>query len=99
MTSNRQPIYRQVTFHPPEADRIAEDIHRLLLTLTTEQSQLDTASTNVCYGWLGHQSDKFFSETRPKVKKLATFVDYLRTRETFYRNITVTKWEEVTQPY
>jgi hypothetical protein len=98
VTTKRQPIYKQVAFHPPEADRIAEDIHRLLLTLTSEYHQLDTASTNVCYGWLGHQSDKFFSQTRPKVRKLADFVEFLRTREKFYREINVTKWVEVEQP-
>jgi hypothetical protein len=98
MTTHRQPIYKQVTFHPPEADRIAEDIHRLILTLAAEHGKLDTASINVCYGWLGHQSDRFFSETRPKVKKLADFVEFLKTREKFYRDINVTKWVEVENP-
>ncbi len=98
MTTPRQPIYKQVTFHPPEADRIAEDIHRLIQTLTTEHGKLDTASINVCYGWLGHQSDRFFSEARPKIKKLADFVEFLRTREKFYRDINVTKWVEVENP-
>ncbi|MBN1437847.1 MAG: hypothetical protein JW929_00425 [Anaerolineales bacterium] len=73
MTNNKAPVYRQVTFHPHEADRIAEDITRLIQTLTTEHSQLDTASINVCYDWLGHQKDVFFEETRPKVKKNGHF--------------------------
>jgi hypothetical protein len=98
MATKKQPIYRQVTFHPHEADRIAEDINRLIQTLTTEYNQLDTSSINVCYNWLGHQKDVFFEETRPKVKKLASFLEYLRSRETYYKNILVTKWEEVEQP-
>jgi hypothetical protein len=93
-----QFLYRQVQVHPPEADWVADRIRGLVQKLTAEHSGLDTISINVCYDWRGSQKDRFFDQTRPKVKKLGEYIDYLRTRESFYRQFMVWKWESYTNP-
>ncbi len=98
MTAPPQYLHRQVNIHPREADVIAGEIHNLVLRLSTEHANLESSFINGTYGWLGHQKDLFWSEARPRIKKLSDFVEFLKTREEYYRNLLVWVWEEYTNP-
>jgi hypothetical protein len=98
MPAPPQFLYRQINIHPREADVIAGEIHNLVLRLTAEHANLDSSFINGVYGWLGHQKDLFWEEARPRIKKLAEFVDYLKSRENYYRAIMVWTWEEYPNP-
>jgi capsule polysaccharide export protein KpsC/LpsZ len=98
MTAPPQFLFRQVNIHPREADVIAGEIQRLIQRLAAEHSDLDTTFINGVYGWLGHQKDQFWEQARPRIKKLADFIELLKTRESYYRSLMVWTWEEYPNP-
>ena len=98
MPAPPQFLYRQVYFHPREADAVAEAVHELILRLMAEHANLDTSFIQRTYGWLGHQKDRFWEEARPRIQKLAEFIEFLKTREAYYRNQTVSDWERYENP-
>jgi hypothetical protein len=98
MPAPPQYLYRQIYFHPREADVIAGGIRDLILRLTTEHADLDSSFIQRSYGWLGHQKDRFWEEARPRIRELAEFIDFLKTREAYYRNLTVSDWEQYENP-
>jgi len=85
-------------FHPPEADRIAEIIHAFLEKLTGEYLALKTDFEKGTSNWLGHRKEVFVNQAQPRIPKLASFVEYLRSRERHYRSITVVKTEQIINP-
>ena len=91
-------LQRTVTIHPPEGDTIAENIHAFLEKLTGEYLTLKTDFEKGTSDWLGHQKNKFVDQAQPRIPKLATFVEYLRSRERYYRSMTVEKTEQYLNP-
>jgi hypothetical protein len=98
MPAPPQFLYKQIYIHPQEADRIAEEIRNLIQRLEKEHAGLDTSFLHGVYGWLGHQKDLFWEEARPRIRKLAEFMDMLRIRENYYRTLMVEVWEKYDNP-
>jgi len=93
-----QYLYRQIHIHPREADVIAGEIQKVVQRLTTEHANLSAEFVQKVYGWLGHKKDEFFDQANPRIKKLAEFADYLKSRESYYRNLIVETWEQDEKP-
>jgi hypothetical protein len=91
-------LQRTVTVHPPEADSIADNIHSLIEKLTSEYLTLKSDFEKGTYDWFGQRKEKFFDQAQPRIPKLATFVEYLRSRERYYRSMTVEKTEQYVNP-
>jgi hypothetical protein len=89
---------RKVTIHPPEADSIADNIHAFLQKLTGEYLALKSDFEKGTSDWFGHRKEKFVDQAQPRIPKLATYVEYLRSRERYYRSMTVEKTEQYLNP-
>lgn len=89
---------RKVTIHPPEADSIADGIHGFLTKLTDEYLTLKSEFEKGTSDWFGHRKEKFVEQAQPRIPKLATFVEYLRSHERYYRSMTVEKTEQYLNP-
>jgi hypothetical protein len=98
MNAPQKYLTRTVTFHPPEADSTADSIHTFLEKLTGEYLTLQSDFKKGTSDWFGHQKDKFVMEAEPRIPKLASFVEYLRSRERYYRSMTVEKTEQYENP-
>jgi hypothetical protein len=91
-------LIRKVTIHPPEADAVAEIINAFLQKLTGEYLPLKSDFEKVISDWYGHRKDKFVDQAQQRIPKLASFVEYLRSRERYYRTMTVEKTEQFLNP-
>jgi hypothetical protein len=91
-------LTRKVRFHPPEADAIANSIHEFLDKLTSEYLTLQSDFKKGTSDWFGHRKEKFVAESEPRIPKLASFVEYLRSRERYYRSMQVEKDEQYPNP-
>jgi hypothetical protein len=91
-------LIRKVSIHPPEADSIADGIHRFLAKLTDEYLTLKADFEKGTSDWFGHRKEIFVDQAQPRIPKLATFVEYLRSRERYYRSMTVEKTEQYLNP-
>ena len=98
MTAPERYLTRTVSNHPPEADAIADSIHAFLEKLTGEYLRLQSDYKQGTSDWFGHQKEKFAAEAEPRIPKLAAFVEYLRSRERYYRSVTVEKTEQYENP-
>lgn len=98
MATPPQFLYREVLFHPPEADRLAENIAAMIRQLITEQSTVNSHVNNLRSDWEGHQKEMFISDFKPHKNKSAGFIDELRRREQFFRSLKVTRQEAYTNP-
>jgi len=93
-----QFLYRDVQFHPPEADRVAEKIAELIRKFTSEKSNVDGSVVSLNSDWEGHQKEMFVSDVNPHQKKGESTLDYLKRQESYFRNLRVTKREAYTNP-
>ena len=91
-----QFLYRDVSFHPPEADRLAEKIADSIRKLTSGESKVDTSVNTMSLEWEGHHKEMFISDANPHQKKGATSIEYLKRQENFFRNLRVTRREAYT---
>jgi hypothetical protein len=93
-----QFLYRDVSFHPPEADRLADKIADSIRKLTSGESKVDTSVHNMSLEWEGHHKEMFISDANPHQKKGGASIEYLKRQETFFRNLRVTRQEAYTNP-
>ena len=93
-----QFLYRDVSFDPPEADRLADKIADSIQKLTSGESKVDTSVHNMSLEWEGHHKEMFISDANPHQKKGGTSIEYLKRQETFFRNLRVTRQEAYTNP-
>ncbi len=91
-------LTRKITIHPPEADAVANGIHAFLAKLSGEYLTLKSDFEKGTTDWLGHRKEKFVDQAQPRIPKLASFVEYLRSRERYYRSMTVEKTEQFINP-
>jgi hypothetical protein len=91
-------LTRKVPFHPPEADAIADSIHAFLEKLTSEYLILQSDFKQGTSDWIGLRKEKFVAESEPRIPKLASFVEYLRSRERCYRVMQIEKDEQYPNP-
>jgi uncharacterized protein YukE len=98
MAAPPQFLYRDVLFHPPEADRLADRIAENIRKLIGEQSTIDSHINNLRSDWEGHQEEMFISDFNPHQKKSANLLEELRRQEQHFRSLQVTRREEYTNP-
>jgi uncharacterized protein YukE len=98
MAAPPQILYREVIFHPSEADRIAEKISDLIRKFQAEKGNFDDLIRNLDINWEGHQKEKFISTITPYHRKGNNLLEYLQRQLTFYKNLQVTRRESYTNP-
>lgn len=98
MTIPPQFLYRDVSFHPSEADRLADKIADSIRKLTSGESKIDTSIHTMSLEWEGHHKEMFIFDANPHQKKGVTSIENLRRQETFFRNLRVTRQEAYTNP-
>jgi len=99
MTSSPpQYLYRDVQFHPPEADRLADRILEKIRHVTVEKDQVNTSANYLDSNWEGHRKEAFVSEADPQKRKMIDQLEHLRKQEQFFRTIRVTRREQYVNP-
>jgi uncharacterized protein YukE len=93
-----QYLYRDVSFHPPEADRLAEKIAEKIRHIGLEKIQIDSSINALDSNWEGRQKDGFLSAVAPHRKKTAAQIEYLQQQELFFRNLKVIRREPYLNP-
>jgi hypothetical protein len=98
MAAPPQFLYRDVSVHPPEADRLADKIAEFIRKLMSEQSKVGRSLMEMDPEWEGHQKATFFSGVNPQQKKGDCVIEYLKRQESVFRNLRVTVREAYTNP-
>jgi hypothetical protein len=99
MTSSPpQYLYRDVQFHPPEADRLADRILEKIRQLTMEKEKAESSANYLDINWEGHRKQSFISEVDPHKRKLSEQLKLLRDQEQYFRTIRVTRREQYLNP-
>jgi hypothetical protein len=98
MSTPTKYLITKAWFHPPEADRIADNIHTFLEKLVGEYLSLKGDFERGTSDWFGKQKEKFVDQAQPRMPKLASFVEYLRSRERYYRAMQESKTEQYPNP-
>jgi uncharacterized protein YukE len=98
MTAPTQFLYRDVSIHPPEADRLADRIAEVIRKFTSENSTVNSHVNNLQSEWEGHHQEMFLSEVNSHQKQSANLLEELRRREQYFRTLSVTRREEYTNP-
>jgi uncharacterized protein YukE len=93
-----QYIWREVQFHPPEADRLADKIHEKIRQMTDELTRTNSALNPLRNNWEGHRKEAFVSQVDPHPRKLGEQIEHLRQQERTFRQIRVTRREQVPNP-
>jgi hypothetical protein len=93
-----QYLYRDVQFHPPEADRLADKILEKIRQLEGEQKKVDSSINYLDFNWEGHRKDSFITEVDPHKRAIATTLENLIKQEKFFRTIKVTRREQYINP-
>jgi hypothetical protein len=93
-----QYLYRDVPFHPPEADRLADTLAAVIRRISGEKSAVDSSNNSLNFNWEGRRKEDFVSEAAPHANKIASEIEYLRTQEAFFRTIRVTRREPYLNP-
>jgi hypothetical protein len=97
-TPPQQYLYREVLFHPPEADRLAEEIFNRIRQLTAEKEKVESSYKFLDFNWEGHRKEAFFSEVDPHKSKIVAQIEHLIKQENFFRSIKVTRREQYVNP-
>jgi hypothetical protein len=98
MAAPPQFLTREVSIHPPEADRLADRIAEIIRKLIAEQTTVDSHINNLRSDWEGHHEEMWISDINPHQKKSANLVEEMRRQEKHFRTLMVTKREEYTNP-
>jgi hypothetical protein len=98
MAAPPQYLHRQVNIHPREADDIADEIHKLVTRFMSEYTKFNKEFILGTANWTGHQQMLFYDKAYPRIGKLAEFIEYIKTQETFYRSLMVWIWEDYINP-
>ncbi len=93
-----QYLYRDVLFHPPEADRLADKILAQIHLLTMEKDRVESSAKFLDFNWEGHRKDSFISEIDPHKRKIIPQLENLIKQEKYFRTIKVTRREQYVNP-
>jgi len=93
-----QYLYRDVLFHPPEADRLADKLAEVIRQVGAEQTGIDSSMSFLKFNWEGCRKENFLSEAAPHQNKIALEIEHLRKQESFFRKIRVTRRESYINP-
>jgi hypothetical protein len=93
-----QYLYRDVQFHPPEADRLADKILEKIRQYTLEKDRVDSSAKYLDFNWDGHKKEAFISEADPNRRKIIVQLENLIRQEKFFRAIRVTRREQYVNP-
>jgi hypothetical protein len=93
-----QYLYRDVLFHPPEADRMADRIREKINQLTMEKAQVETTTRELDFTWEGNRKTAWIADAAPHKGKADESVEYLVQQENNFRNLKVTRREQYLNP-
>lgn len=93
-----QYLYRDVSYHPPEADRLADKILEKVRQLTAEKEKLESSAKYLDFNWEGYRKDAFISEVDPHRRKIIAQFENMAKQEIFFRTIKVTRREAYVNP-
>jgi hypothetical protein len=93
-----QYLYRDVLFHPPEANHLADKIADKIRQLTSEKEKVESSSKYLDFNWEGHRKEAFISDADPHRRKFFTQIENLIKQEKFFREIKVTRHEQYVNP-
>jgi flagellar biosynthesis/type III secretory pathway chaperone len=97
-TPPSQYLYRDVLFHPPEADHLADKILQKIRELTSQKETLLASVNYLDFNWEGQRKDKFIADVDPHKRNLLDQLENLIQQEKFFRAIHVTKREPYVNP-
>jgi hypothetical protein len=90
--------YREVSFHPPEADRLADKLAQVIRLLRARREGFDSSLNFINSDWEGTRKENFLSEAEPHSRSIALGIEYLLSQEEYFRNITLTRREACINP-
>ncbi len=93
-----QYLFRDVQFHPPEADRLADRILEKIRHLTMEKDTVGSSANYLDNNWEGNSKQAFLSEVDPHKRNLITRLENLIKQEKFFRSIRVNRREQYVNP-
>lgn len=93
-----QYLYRDVPYHPPEVDHLADRIHVQINQLTAEKDKMESSAKYLDFNWEGHRKESFFSEMDPHKRKVLAQLENLIEQENIFRAIKVTRREQYINP-
>jgi uncharacterized protein YukE len=93
-----QYLYRDVQYHPPEADRLADRILEKIRQLTVEKDKVKSSANYLDSNWEGRRKNAFVSEVDPNKRKLVEQLERLTKQEKFFRTVKVTRREQYVNP-
>jgi uncharacterized protein YukE len=93
-----QYLYRDVQFHPPEADRLADRILEKIRHLTMEKDKVGSSANYLDNNWEGNRKQAFISEVDPHKRNIITRLENLIKQEKFFRTIRVNRREQYVNP-
>jgi uncharacterized protein YukE len=94
----QQYLYRDVPYHPPEADRLADKILEKIRQLTAEKDKVESSARYLDSNWEGHRKEAFVSEVDPHKRKIIAQLENLKKQEKIFRTIKVTRREQYVNP-
>jgi hypothetical protein len=93
-----QYLYRDVVFHPPEADRLADKIAEKIRQLTNGKETVLNSVNNLDFNWEGHKKEQFTTDVDPHKRKFTDHLENLIRQEKFLRALKVTRRESYPNP-
>src|SRR4030042_2829232 len=93
-----QYLYRDVQYHPPEADRLADRILEKIRHITVEKDKVETSTNYLENTWEGNRKQAFVSAADPNRRKSIAPLETLITQEKFFRTIRVHRREQYVNP-
>jgi hypothetical protein len=97
-SSPPQYLYRDVHYHPPEADRLADRMLEKIRQLTLARDKVDSSARFLDFNWEGHKKTVFISEADPNRRTIIVQIENLTKHERFFRTINVTRREQYVNP-
>ena len=93
-----QYLYRDVSFHPPEADRLADKILEKIRQLTAEKDRLESSAKYLDFNWEGNRKEDYISDIDPHRRKIIEQLENMTKQEKFFRTIKVARREQYVNP-
>jgi hypothetical protein len=93
-----QYLFRDVPYHPPEADRLADRILEKIRHLVMEKDKVESSKNYLDNNWEGHRKQTVISEVDPNRRKVIAQIEHLTRQEKFFRAIRVNRREQYVNP-
>jgi uncharacterized protein YukE len=93
-----QYLYRDVQYHPPEADRLVDRIVEKIRQLTIEKDKVNTSANYLDSNWEGRRKNAFVSDVDPNKRKLVEYLEKLTAQEKFFRTLKVNRRDKYVNP-